>query len=86
MAPNFAEYWQHVEKNTFNLSQDFKDLFIRMVNPNPTQRPTINQILNDAWMQEINNLNPQQMDALENEVRNEFQLREQQIQHLLQNQ
>ena len=51
-----------------------------MVDPNPAQRPTIEQILNDAWMQEIINLNDEQMNALENEVRNEFQLREQQIQ------
>ena len=62
------------------LTQEFKDLFIRMVDPNPAQRPTIEQILNDAWMQEINNLNDEQMNALENEVRNVFQLREQQIQ------
>ena len=82
MAQNLNHYWQLIANH--NLSQEFKDLFIRMVNPNPAQRPTINQILNDAWMQEINNLNPQQMDALENEVRNEFQLREQRIQQELQ--
>ena len=82
MAQNRDHYWQLIANH--NLSQEFKDLFIRMVNPNPAQRPTINQILNDAWMQEINNLNPQQMDALENEIRNEFQLREQRIQQELQ--
>ena len=82
MAQNFAQYWQHFAN--LNLTQEFRNLFIRMVNPNPAQRPTIAQILNDAWMQEINNLNPQQMDALENEVRNEFQLREQRIQQELQ--
>ena len=82
MAQNLDHYWQLIANH--NLSQEFKDLFIRIVNPNPAQRPTINQILNDAWMQEINNLNPQQMDALENEVRNEFQLREQRIQQELQ--
>ena len=78
MAQNFAQYWQNFAN--LNLSQEFRNLFIRMVNPNPAQRPTIDQILNDAWMQEINNLNEEQMNALENEVRNEFQLREQQMQ------
>ena len=74
-------YWEMLESMiNLNLSPKFKDLFIRMVNPNPAQRPTIEQILNDAWMQEIINLNDEQMNALENEVRNEFQLREQQIQ------
>ena len=38
------------------------------------------QILNDPWMQEINNLNEEQRNALENQVINEFQIREQQIQ------
>ena len=74
MAQNFAQYWQHFAN--LNLTQEFRNLFIRMVNPNPAQRPTIDQILNDAWMQEINNLNEEQMDTLENQVRNEFQLRE----------
>ena len=74
-------YWEMLESMiNLNLSPKFKDLFIRMVNPNPAQRPTIEQILNDAWMQEIINLNDEQMNALENEVRNEFQLREQQMQ------
>jgi len=78
MAQNFAQYWQNFAN--LNLSQEFRNLFIRMVNPNPAQRPTIDQILNDAWMQEINNLNEEQMDTLENQVRNEFQLREEEVQ------
>ena len=81
---NIDYYWHELHQINLILSQEFKNLFIRMVNPNPAQRPTIEQILNDAWMQEINNLNPQQMDALENEIRNEFQLREQRIQQELQ--
>ena len=84
MAQNFAQYWQNFAN--LNLSQEFRNLFIRMVNPNPAQRPTIDQILNDAWMQEINNLNEEQMDTLENQVRNVFQLREQQVQNLQQDQ
>ena len=47
-----------------------------MVAYNPNERPTIEQILFDVWMEEINNLNAEQMDNLENEVRNEFQNRE----------
>ena len=83
---NIHNYWNEVQQNNLNLSQEFKNLFIRMVNPNPAQRPTIDQILHEAWMQEINNLNQEQINALENEVRNEFQLREQQVQNLQQNQ
>ena len=75
---NIAQYWQNLG-NQINVSQEFKNLFIRMVDPNPAQRPTIAQILNDPWMQEINNLNEEQRNALENEVRNEFKIREQQV-------
>jgi len=84
---NIDHYWHELHQiNHLDLSQEFKNLFIRIVNPNPAQRPTIDEILNDAWMQEINNLNQEQMNALENQVRNVFQLREQQVQNLQQDQ
>ena len=79
-------YWHEVQPNNIVLSQEFKYLFIRMVDPNPDNRPSIDEILNSPWMQEINNLNQEQMNALENQVRNEFQLREQPVQQLQQNQ
>ena len=79
-------YWHELQRNNIVLSQVFKDLFIRMVDPNPDNRPSIDEILNSPWMQEINNLNQEQMNALENQVRNEFQLREQPVQQLQQNQ
>ena len=51
-------YCQIIDYHDLNLSQDFKNLFIRMVDPDPAQRPTIAQILNDdPWMKEINDLN-----------------------------
>ena len=71
---NHAQYWEFF--NNLNLSQSFKNLFVRMVAQNPNQRPTIDQILNDEWMQEINNLNNNQRIALENQVLQEFQNRE----------
>ena len=76
---NIAQYWQNLG-NQINVSQEFKNLFIGMVDPNPAQRPTIAQILNDPWMQEINNLTEQERNVLENQIINEFQIREQQIQ------
>ena len=80
IAQHFDYYWQQIDNFfSFNLSQNFKNLFLRMVSPNPAQRPTIDQILNAPWMQEINNLDNEKRNALENEVRNEFQIREKQI-------
>ena len=47
-------FWNAIPLNGINLSQSFKNLFIRMVDPEPNNRPTIEQILNDEWMNEIN--------------------------------
>ena len=77
---NYAEYWNSPAFAQLNLSNNFKNLFVRMVAFNPNERPTIDEISNDEWMQEINNLNAVQIDNLENEVRNEFHNREDQIQ------
>ena len=43
-----------------------------MVAYDPTKRPTIAQILEDEWFNEINKLNKQEYIALENEVKNEL--------------
>ena len=73
---NYAEYWNIPAFAQLNLSDNFKNLFVRMVAYDPNERPTIEQILFDVWMEEINNLDAEQIDNLENEVRNEFQNRE----------
>jgi len=36
---NFTEYWDEVGGE--NLSDDFKDLFVSMVDVDPSKRPTI---------------------------------------------
>ena len=46
-----------------------------MVDFNPNGRLSINEILNGQWMQEINNLNAEDMNILENQVRQELQNR-----------
>ena len=48
------------------LSQEFKDLYIKMISKNEEDRPSIENILNDVWFNEISNLNPQQQMALDN--------------------
>ena len=53
-----------------------------MVSYEPNERPTIEEILNSEWLHEINNLNPQQILDLENEIFKEFQNREAQIENL----
>lgn len=74
----YIEYWERIQENIpLNVSQEFRDLFLSLVAFDPNERSTIDQILNSPWMNEINNLNEQQMNDLENEVRQEFINREQ---------
>ena len=79
------DYWNSGPLHSINPSNEFKNLFIRMVAYDPQQRPTIDEILNDPWMQEINNLNNDEINALEHELRNELHNREAQIDNNLQN-
>ena len=79
MIKQFDKYWNLISSSNLNLTQKFKELYVKMVAYKPIERPTINEILSDAWMQEINNLNNEELNALENELRNELHNREAQI-------
>ena len=69
-------YWNQEQFQNLNLTNDFKDLFIRMVAFNPNERPRIEEILNHQWMQEINNLNQDKLNNLEQELVDELHHRE----------
>ena len=82
MANKIDKYWTSlppVQINQLNLSPEFKNLYTRMVSFKENNRPTIDQILNDNWFNELQGLNNEQLDQLENDVRNEFIARENQI-------
>ena len=86
MNNQINNYWvslANAQINHLNFSQQFKDLYIRMVSFNENNRPTIDQILNDNWFNELQGLNNGQLNQLENEVRNEFLARENHIQNIL---
>ena len=57
------------------LSDEFKSLFLRMVSLNPTERPSIDCILQDKWF----NLSNEERIKVAEEVRNEFIDREEMI-------
>ena len=84
MANQIDGYWETLSThhlNHQNFSQEFKDLYIRMISFNENNRPTIDQILNDHWFNELQGLNNEQLNQLEIDVRNEFLARENQIQN-----
>jgi len=45
----YEKYWEKVAGKRF--SDEFKDLLLRMISYDPSQRPTIEEIQNHPWMQ-----------------------------------
>ena len=50
----YDEYWKKLKLE--NLSDDFKNLYLKMVAFEPGERPTFDEILNSAWLKEVSNL------------------------------
>ena len=72
---NYQVYWSNIQSlipKCSDLSEEFKDLYLRMVSYNPMKRPRINEILNDPWMKEINEMNEEQLNELNQEIAEEF--------------
>ena len=71
----YKEYWEKMnELIKVQLSENFKHLYIKMIAHDPNNRPEdIDEILNSDWMNEFNNLNPEEKNDLEQEVKNKFE-------------
>ena len=70
----FDEFWKIIEKN-YNikiLSPQFKELFIKMVAYNPSERPTFEDIMNSEWMKEISNANEEYLKQLRDKMKSEM--------------
>jgi len=44
------KFWRAHEKAGSSYSEEFKDLINAMLQPNPTHRPTIDEIMAHKWM------------------------------------
>ena len=68
---NLINFWKQkkYETNRQNLSESFKQLFIRLVSLKEEDRPTINEIINNKWFDEINNLDEDQRNIMEEKLR-----------------
>ena len=71
-------YWEKLGKifDVSDLTKDFKNLYINLVNYNPRKRPTIEEIYNDVWLKEIRDLNEKELKEYEEELKNELKKRE----------
>ena len=76
MMKSYAHFWAILLGNTKKLSDELKKLYVKMVAYNPSERPTIEEILESDWMKELNEMNEEQLEELENEIREEFLKRE----------
>ena len=64
-------YWNAIKTGiNKEFSKEFKELYLKMVAFKPSERPSIEDILNSEWLKEINNLKQEEENNLENEVRN----------------
>ena len=55
---NYDSYWEEIKSQFtyINLTTDFKKLFWKMISYEPSNRPTIDEILEDPWFKEINDM------------------------------
>ena len=67
---DYENYWEIIKRTT--LSQEFKDLYLKMVSYNPNSRPTAEEVLNHPWFNEINEMNSEQKQKLEDELTKEL--------------
>ena len=73
---NHEKFWNTVQKYVEDfpqLSNELKNLFVKMVSKNEKNRPNIEEILNDPWFDEIRNLTENEKNIL---IYNEFHSRE----------
>ena len=70
-------FWEMTEKSLGinDFSPEFKKLFIKMVDINPSRRPTIEDIFNEDWMEKDNFLNEEVYKCSELEMIEELRKR-----------
>ena len=77
---NYTTFWKaikytNIKKNlkyNLDVSEEFKKLYVSMVAFIPSERPTIDQILDCNWLKEINDLTKEEKEKLEEDYREEF--------------
>ena len=83
----YAEHMRNIDAflpkyekaNNFTFSPEFKKLFTRMISPNEEIRPSIKEILEDKWFEEIRNMNEEQLNILNQKLIDEYKEREKEI-------
>ena len=69
-------FWGRIDSQIQKVSKELKNLFIKMISFQPSDRPNIKEILESEWMKELNDMTQEQKDKLENDIKEEFKKRE----------
>ena len=69
---DYNKYW--MERKILNLSEDFKDLYLKMVAYNPNERPSCGQILNHPWFDEVKNLSREDEEEIKREIKDIYDI------------
>ena len=69
MSKQYEYYWKYFN---IELSESFKNLFIRMVSYNPDERPSIDEIFKSEWLKELEDLKEDSIQNIEDEIKKEF--------------
>ena len=74
----FEQFWNtfEIDENIKNLSPEFKNLYFKIVSYNEEERPSIDEILNDEWFNEIRNLDSNKYKELNDKLIEDFFERE----------
>ena len=73
---DYAGFSEEIKNIIINMTEKVKNLYIKMISYSPEQRPSIEDILKDPWMEEITSLDDKGYSELEKEVYKEFEKRE----------
>ena len=77
---NEKKYWETLKDEGIDgLSPEFKDLFLKMVAFEPSERPSIDEILKHDWMKEVTNLNEEEYNKYEEDLISELKEREENL-------
>ena len=72
----YEEHWKILGAKGEGISDEFKELYYKMVHYKPDERPSITEILESDWMKQLTELKKEELNQLESDLKKEFQNRE----------
>ena len=79
MEEEYNDFWAKISTKNIEVSNEFKNLFVKMVAFDEDKRPDIEAILSDEWFYEIKNLNDEAKINLKNDYISAFKEKEEKI-------